>query len=47
MEGYEIVRCPKCDKWKVVFKEDEPRPEDLMNKKLEIKKCSCEEQLMI
>ena len=44
--SYEIEKCGKCGKYKVIFKEDEPIPEDLINQKGETKKCSCAEQLM-
>jgi hypothetical protein len=43
-EGYKIIRCPKCNKWKVVEPPKEPMPADLMEMK-QIEKCSCDDIL--
>ena len=46
MSKYQIERCKKCGKWKVIEieeKEDIPLPSD-MNKVLD-KRCGCEEPL--
>ncbi len=41
--SWELVRCGKCDKFKVVVKPQEPMPQEFTQKQLE--KCSCETQL--